>query len=48
MASEGGPAVVGAGRELRCAAMEGPWVALVIALTECCVRMSQDRNRDHL
>ena len=48
MASDAGSAVVGAGRDLRCAAMAGPRPICMSALTSCCLRASQDRSRDHL
>ena len=46
MALDAGPAVVGVGRDVRCAAMAGPCAMCVRALTEYGVRVSQDRIRD--
>ena len=48
MASHAGCTVFGAGRDLRCAAMAGPRLICISALTSCCLRASQDRSRDHL
>ena len=47
-ASDDGHAVVGSGRDLRCAAMVGPRPICMSALTLCCLRASQDRSRGHL
>ena len=46
MALDAGPAVVGVGRDVRCAAMAGPCAVCVHVLTVDGVRLSQDRIRD--
>ena len=46
MVSHDGPAVVGVGRDVRCAAVAGPCAVCVHVLTVDCVRLSQDRIRD--
>ena len=48
MVSDAGTAVVGAGRDLRCAAMAGPWPICMSAETSCCLLALQDRSRDYL
>ena len=47
LASDAGSAVVGAGRDLRCAAMAGPRPICINAQTSCCLHASQDCPRDH-